>query len=138
MAQKRKNIPFLGTGWAFPPEFVRSTKTIVMSEGEDDIKQSLEILLSTKIGERMMHPDFGCNLERMMFENLNLTLQRYMRDLIEMSILKYETRIKLDEITFHPNQLQGCIYINVKYLIRTTNTRTNLVYPFYLKEGTNL
>jgi uncharacterized protein len=133
-----KTIPFLGRGWAFPPEFNRGMKTVVMSEGEEDIKQSLEILLSTKVGERMMHPDFGCNLERMMFEKLDLTLERYMKDLIQTSILNYETRIAIQDISFKHDPLKGCIYINVGYVVRTTNTRTNLVYPFYIQEGTNI
>lgn len=138
MPDKKTNIAFLGKGWSFPPQFNRSTKTISMSEGLQDIKQSLEIILSTRVGERMMHPNFGCSLERMLFENIDLTIQRNIKDIIETAILKYETRIKLEEIHFHPDQLNGCIYIDINFIIRTTNTRSNIVYPFYLKEGTNL
>ncbi|PLX14903.1 MAG: hypothetical protein C0599_17915 [Salinivirgaceae bacterium] len=138
MAKQNDNASFLGRGWSFPPEFNRSLNNIEMSEGEDDIKESIEILLSTQVGERMMHPDFGCNLERLMFENLDLTLQRYIKDLIQTAILKYETRINLEEISFYPEPQYGRININIDYTVRSTNTRTNLVYPYYLIEGTNL
>jgi phage baseplate assembly protein W len=138
MVKQNDNASFLGRGWSFPPEFNRSMNNIEMSEGEEDIKESIEILLSTQVGERMMHPDFGCNLERLMFENLDLTLQRYIKDLIQTAILKYETRINLEEISFHPEPQYGRIIINIQYTIRSTNTRTNLVYPYYLIEGTNL
>lgn len=137
MADKT-NIAFLGKGWSFPPQFNRATKTIEMSEGVEDIKQSLEIILATRVGERAMHPDFGCNLERLLFESLNLTLERNIKDMIQTAILKYETRIKLEEIDFHSDKVKGCIYINLNFLIRTTNTRSNIVYPYYLKEGTNI
>ncbi|HKK81157.1 MAG TPA: GPW/gp25 family protein [Prolixibacteraceae bacterium] len=138
MSSDKKKTSFLGTGWAFPPEFKRGLKTVSMAEGEDDIKQSLEILLSTKVGERLMHPDFGCNLEQMMFEKLDLSLERYMKDLILSAITKYESRIEAEDISFETDKINGCILINVRYIVRTTNTRTNLVYPFYIIEGTNI
>jgi len=131
-------IPFLWRGWSFPPEFNRATKSVKMSEGADDIKESLEILLGTKVGERLISPGFGCNLNHLQFEPLTASLEKYVEELIRTSILRYEPRINLEDIHFEDASKDGVIYINIRYIIRTTNSRANMVYPFYLKEGTNL
>ena len=69
---------FLGTGWAFPPEFVKEQKQTKMTSNEEDIKSSLHILLTTRLGERVMLPQYGCNLEELLFESLNRTLITYL------------------------------------------------------------
>ena len=78
---------FLGRGWSFPPEFNSETKTVKMLEDEVDIESSLEILLSTRLGERVMVPNYGCNLDELLFKPLNLTLKTYVIDLIKTAIL---------------------------------------------------
>ena len=131
------NNSFLGRGWSFPPEFKRETKAIKMLEGEADIKSSLEILLSTRLGERIMVPNYGCNLDELLFKPLNLTLKTFVIDLIKTAILYHEPRIDVNKIEIDPtNELEGVLLINIEYTIRTTNSRTNMVYPFY-KEGGN-
>lgn len=132
------DIPFLGKGWGFPPEFRKGKLGVKMSSGAEDIKESLFILLSTKLGERFMTPDFGCDIDSLLFEPIDLNLEQSLDDEIRRAILLYETRISIDEIIFHPKPDEGVIHINIEYLIRTTNTRTNIVFPFYLTEGTNL
>ena len=127
---------YLGTGWGFPPTFDRSAKGIEMIADEDDIRSSLEILLSTDIGERVMQPKYGCNLHRLLFEPLDTSLQAYMKDLIKTAILYFEPRIILENVTLQPEPEEGRITINVDYTIAGTNTRNNLVYPYYLTEGT--
>lgn len=132
-----KNIPFLGTGWAFPPEFNKSTG-LELSSGAKDIQESLFILLSTKTGERFMTPDFGCDLDELLFEPIDLNLLKKIEDEIRRAILLYETRIAIEQINFDLRRTEGVIFIDIEFIIRTTNTRTNIVYPFYLTEGTNL
>lgn len=134
MAKERS---FLGTGWGFPPTFVRG-RGVLMTTDEDDIRSSLEILLSTEIGERVMQPRYGCNLHRLVFEPLDLTLQAYVKDLIRTAILYFEPRIVLDDVTFELHAGEGRIDIQVDYTIAKTNTRNNFVYPFYLGEGTQV
>lgn len=129
---------FLGTGWGFPPTFSRGARGVEMISGEDDIRSSLEILLSTEVGERVMQPRYGCNLHRLLFEPLDLTLQAYMRDLIKTAILYFEPRIVLDDVTFELKSDEGRIDITVDYTVAATNTRNNFVYPFYLGEGTQV
>jgi uncharacterized protein len=131
--------PFLGRGWSFPPEFDRQAKGVVMLEEEADIQSSLHILLSTRLGERVMLPGYGCNMDSLVFEAMNLTLLTYMKDLVENAILYHEPRIELDKIVIdNTQQNEGLLLIEIKYMVRTTNSRYNYVYPFYLNEGTNL
>ncbi len=133
-----RNIPFLGTGWGFPPEFKKGKDSLKMSSGAVDIQESLFILLSTKYGERYMTPNFGCDLDSLLFEPMSLGLEKRLEDRIRRSILLYETRINVERVVFKHEANNGLVYINIEYIIRTTNTRTNIVYPFYLTEGTNL
>jgi uncharacterized protein len=134
-----ENKSFLGTGWSFPPEFNRGTKSVKMLEDEADIKSSLEILLSTRLGERVMLPGYGCNLEELLFNPLNLTLKTYVVDLIKTAILYHEPRIDARKIEIDPaDELNGVLLINIDYIIRTTNSRKNMVFPFYKGEGNEL
>ena len=131
--------PFLGRGWSFPPEFNRQAGAVLMLEEEKDIQSSLHILLSTKLGERVMQPTYGCNMDSMVFEAMNLTLLTYLRDLVENAILYHEPRIELDKVVVDTtSQSEGLLLIEIHYMVRTTNSRYNYVYPFYLREGTNL
>lgn len=127
---------FLGTGWSFPPTFVRATASVATVSDEDDIDESLTILLSTTVGERRMQPRYGCNLQRLVFEPVDTTLETYMKDLIETAILYFEPRIVLDALTLTP--ADGRIDIELTYTVAKTNTRRNLVYPFYKLEGTEV
>jgi hypothetical protein len=130
---------FLGRGWGFPPEFNRATKAVGMLEDEADIKSSLEILLSTRLGERVMVPDYGCNLDELIFKPLTLTLKTFVIDLIKTAILYYEPRIDLNKIAIDPtDELEGVLLINLEYTVRATNSRKNMVYPFYKAEGNEL
>ena len=106
-----------------------------MLQGEADIESSLQILLSTALGERVMQPAFGCNMNDLIFEILDATLQTEMRKRIEVAILFFEPRINLEKIELTKNELEGIVLISITYVLRTTNTRTNLVFPFYLSEG---
>lgn len=130
---------FLGRGWSFPPEFRKDRKTVVMTEGELDIERSLQILLSTRLGERIMLPEYGCNMDELMFNPLNLTLKTYVADLIKTAILYHEPRIDADKIWIEEStENDGILLINIDYRIRITNSRKNLVYPFYKAEGTEI
>jgi phage baseplate assembly protein W len=130
---------FLGKGWGFPPTFQRGGAGVVTVKEEEDIRQSLEIILSTEPGERVMRPDFGCNMQAMVFEPINTSLITYMRDKIEKALLYHEPRIDLKRVEINTAEvLEGVVLIEIDYLIRTTNSRQNYVYPFYINEGTDL
>ncbi|MEP0263089.1 GPW/gp25 family protein [Dokdonia sp.] len=130
---------FLGTGWAFPPEFVKEQKQTKMTSNEEDIKSSLHILLTTRLGERVMLPEYGCNLEELLFESLNRTLITYTVDLIKTAILYHEPRIDVLKIDIsETDPLEGKLVISLDYIVRATNSRTNVVFPFYKEEGTDI
>lgn len=127
---------YLGIGWGFPPAFDRLAKQTLMVSQEQEIAESLEILLSTRPGERVMQPGFGCNLDILLFEPLTTMLLTRVRDLIRRAILFYEARIEVLEITLDDSEInRGRILIGIQYAVRSTNSRFNFVYPFYLNEG---
>ncbi|CAM3380951.1 GPW/gp25 family protein [Aequorivita lipolytica] len=130
---------FLGEGWSFPPHFDKKTGGLVTTTGVVDINKSLEILLSTRLGERVMLPNYGCNLEELLFQPLDVTLKTYIKELISNAILYYEPRIETQEITLDAtNELNGEILIKIEYVVRITNSRANMVFPFYKTEGTEV
>ena len=130
---------YLGTGWSFPPEFNRGGKRVLMTEAEEDIQQSLHVLLTTKLGERVMLPGFGCNLEELLFESLDATLITYVADLIKTAIVLYEPRIEVLHVDIADSEFdEGKLVIHIHYLVRATNTRSNIVFPFYKEEGTDI
>jgi len=130
---------FLGRGWGFPPTFDKASKSVGMLEHEKDIESSLDILLSTRLGERIMQPNYGCNLDEMVFEAMNLTMLTYLKDLVENAILYFEPRIDLEGVEIDTSQeLEGLLLIKITYTVRVTNSRFNYVYPFYKSEGSDL
>ena len=130
---------FLGTGWSFPPQFDNEGGSVDMLSDGEDIRSSLEILLSTRPGERVMLPNYGCNLDELLFEPLTTTMKTYMKDLIQTAILYHEPRIAVDKIELiDTGEMEGRILINIEYTIRSTNSRFNYVFPFYIQEGTEV
>jgi Bacteriophage baseplate protein W len=129
----------MGTGWAFPPEFSPNNRQVKMVSHEVDIKESLRILLSTSPGERVMQPTFGCGLRPRVFDRINQGTISLISDIIRRAILFFEPRITLDTIRVDTDkQYDGVVNIFLEYTIRSTNHRSNMVYPFYFKEGTDI
>lgn len=129
---------YLGRGWKFPVSFSKESGTANLVEDEDDIRESLIILLATSLGERLMRPDYGSNLDDLLFETISVTTLTMISNRLKRAIMFNESRIKADKIDITPNSTEGIIYVTVEYTIRANNTRWNLVYPYYLKEGTNV
>jgi len=130
---------FLGTGWAFPPSFDWRSKEAVLVSQVQDIEQSLRILLGTVPGERVMQPAYGCGIKRMVFETVNESSVTEIKDIVAKAVLFFEVRITLHEIDIDLSDIaSGVLRLKLDYTVRTTNTRTNMVYPLYLREGTNL
>ncbi len=134
------NKSFLGRGWSFPPTFHASEDVgVEMVEREHDIKQSLEILFNTNLGERVMLPEYGCGLLRYLFDPISNTKMHFLKEYIRSAIIKYEPRIEVNDILIDTEkQLEGIINIHIDYSIQTTNTRFNLVFPYYKIEGTDI
>lgn len=128
----------LGTGWGFPPTFSPASGTVGMISDEEDIRSSLQILLSTQIGERVMWPKYGCDLRDKVFEPLDIGLRADIKDLIETAILYFEPRILVRDVLLEDVPDEGRVMITVDYVVKATNSRSNFVYPFYQHEGTEL
>jgi uncharacterized protein len=128
---------FLGTGWSFPPTFHRGGAQVAMVSGAEDIYQSLYILLSTRLGERVMQDQFGCALSNVIFEEIDQGLINSLTSGISDAILYYEPRITLDRLDVAESAEEpGLLLISLEYTIRSTNSRFNMVYPFYVNEAT--
>lgn len=131
--------PFLGRGWSFPPTFNRDRAGVEMLEEEADIASSLEVLLTTTRGERVMLPQYGCNLEELVFESLDTRMKTLMADKVESAILYHEPRIELERVRLDDSrELQGVVLIEVLYRVKSTNSRFNFVFPYYKLEGTDI
>lgn len=108
-----------------------------MVSGAEDIHQSLQILLSTRLGERVMQDEFGCDLSYVLFEEVDQSLVNSLTRLISDAILYHEPRINLDRLDVSESETeQGLLLISIEYTIRSTNSRFNMVYPFYINEAT--
>jgi len=130
---------FLGRGWSFPPDFTRAGAGVAMLEEEADVASSLEILLSTAPGERILQPRYGCNLSELIFETLDTRIKTLMADKVESAILYYEPRIKLESVNLDDSaELEGVVLIEVVYTVKSTNSRFNFVFPYYISEGTDI
>lgn len=130
---------FIGTGWKFPVEFSADSREVVMLTGEELIRNSLDVLFVTSIGERIMQPGYGSELDRFVFEILSRSTITYMEAVISDAILFNEPRIAVNEIVIDPD-IRDAAYVIIKidYTILSSNNRYNYVYPFYMKEGTNM
>ncbi len=126
----------LGQGWNFPPEFRLNGAEVVMVGGEEDIVQSLRIILSTQLQERTMYPNFGSGLQHFMFAEKDETMVNNVRDVITNAILDHEPRIELNnlEVEEDPDEL-GLLLLSIRYTVRATNNRYNMVFPYYLQEA---
>lgn len=128
-----------GRGWSFPPAFRKKTGTVDMLLDEAEINSSLEVLLNTATGERVMLPRYGCGLREFLFEPLTTTLKTLMSDKIKKAILYYEPRIIAHDVLIHQSgEQEGKISISIEYTIRTTNSRFNYVYDYYITEGAEI
>lgn len=127
---------FLGRGWSFPLELTE--EGVRMSSYEKDIEESLLILFSTSPGERVNRYDYGCPLRRYAFEPLTTQTQVRMRNDIARAVILFEPRITLEDVSFEEQPQEGLLLIHLTYTVVRTNNRNNMVYPFYLNEGTNV
>jgi uncharacterized protein len=139
MKRDEPDNAFIGQGWAFPPRFNLRQRQADMVSDEQDIEQSLQILFSTRPGERVMQPEYGCALQRYVFSALDDHVLANIIAAIEHAVLFYEPRIRLLNVEPELSQLyHGVLLLHISYQIRSSNSRHNMVYPFYLLEGSEV
>lgn len=130
----KQNI--IGSGFSFPMQ-INALGETEMSSDDENIRQSMMLILGTAPGERIMRPNFGCAIHDILFEpNTAITAAKIEYE-IKKSLLEFEPRISDIEVSAHPDDVeQSRMNVTIAYTIRKTNTKSNLVYPFYLrKEG---
>lgn len=128
---------FLGRGWHFPPVFDPATGEVEMVEGAPDIAESLRILMATRPGERIMQPDYGCRLHDYVFALNDAETEAGIETAIRQAVLFFEPRITLHTIRVDISDwLGGRLSVALDYTVDQTNARANMVYPFYIDEGT--
>jgi hypothetical protein len=126
---------FLGTGWRFPVRTDRAG-AIERSTTDADVRESIRLVLTTAKGERVMRPDFGCGIHEFAFETVNTTTLSLVEQSVTDALRRWEPRIEVEAVEASAAELsRGYLSISIDYRVRRTNTRANLVFPFYLREG---
>ena len=138
MSTDGRDAPFLGRGWAFPPAFSEGGREIETVAGGEDVAQALAIIFSTELGERPMRERFGSGLRKHMFDEIDQTMLTGVRGAVFDAILAYEPRIQIDGLEIVESaETAGLLTISLHYTLRGTNSRYNLVYPFYVREASS-
>lgn len=128
------SVDFLGVGWGFPVG-VDERQRVVMTEGEEDIKQSIWIILATAPGERVMRPDFGCGIHRLVFSVNDAATVGSAVEHVRRALIRWEPRISVLSVNAETGGVGEVLYLNIHYRVRSTNNLFNLVYPFYLAKA---
>ncbi|HNW38733.1 MAG TPA: GPW/gp25 family protein [Methanosarcina vacuolata] len=129
---------FLGTGWKYPIS-VKANGGISSSSYEENIQESILLILGTPKGERLMRPDFGCSIQKYAFSTMDTLTLRMIENAIYEALIDWEPRIEVNTVkTLTDEAHEGKLLISIDYKVRRSNTQVNLVYPFYLKEGSNV
>lgn len=136
MSEQERIKSFLGTGFHFPIEVDEVTGRMKTVSLEEDIEQAVRIILMTRKGERVMRPEFGCNIHDYAFDTMDYTTRFQMEQSVREALVMWEPRIS--DVDVHVNNKQeqeGVLLIEISYVVRSTNNPYNLVYPYYINEG---
>lgn len=129
----------LGRGWAFPPKFDKNTNEPLMLVGEADVQNSIEVIINTKLGERILREEFGSRIYELLFEPLNENMKTYMIDSLKSSLINNEPRIIVQQIQLlQPDLSLGRVDIHIVYRLIQTNTTNNMVVPFYTPDNLSI
>jgi phage baseplate assembly protein W len=122
---------FLGQGWAFPLA-IGPTGGIALSSGERDVEEAVRLILGTAYGERPMRPEYGCGIHDLAFATIDASLTGRVAYEVRASLLRWEPRIEVRQVDAQADPEEpGVLLIHVGYVLRATNDRRNLVFPFY-------
>jgi len=126
---------FLGTGWGFPVD-TDNRGDVAVSSANDDIRESIRIILGTAKGERLMRPEFGCDIHEHLFSAATPATLNLIESSVREALVRWEPRIDIESIEARTDDAEpNKVLIEIDYHVRTTNSLSNMVYPFYLTEG---
>ena len=136
MNEEATGKEFMGRGWAYPFRVELASGRIATVADETDIEQSIQIILGTAKGERVMRPAFGCGIHDLVYGAIDMaTIARIKHDVSE-ALRVYEARIDVLGVTVDArNLIDGRLDVSIDYRVRQTNQRGNYVFPFYYKEA---
>ena len=121
---------FIGRGFPFPLR-IDERGSMALVGGVEELERSMTVVISTAPGERPFRPRFGCRIWELMFEPINEATMGLMEMYVEEALRMWEPRVDIEEILVEPASVDGAVMISISYVVRATNDRRNLVYPFY-------
>ena len=122
----------IGKGWRFPPQ-IGPNGGIALAGGETEIEQAILIILRTAPGQRVMRPEFGCDLHELVFMPNNSDTAARIKRAVRQALGRWEPRIRVHSVEAHPDTGDSArLMIDIQYEIKSTHDRRSLVYPFYL------
>jgi phage baseplate assembly protein W len=126
---------FVGRGWAFPLR-TDATGGIAMVSREREIEEAIRLILGTSPGERPMRPEFGCRIHEFVFASADGATASLVASEVNRALAQWEPRINVEDVavSFDATDI-GVLYIDIRYSIKATNDRRNLVFPFYVIPG---
>jgi uncharacterized protein len=128
------NSDFLGLGWNFPIDVDKDGQVELTPDGEEGVRQSIWMILGTSRGERVMRPDFGCGIHDLVFGVNNAATANAVAGAVRDALAAWEPRIDVLDVYAVPDPSRpNLLTIEINYQVRSTNSRFNLVYPFYLE-----
>jgi uncharacterized protein len=134
LSPERKD--FLGRGWAMPVAVDSRTGHVASVEYEEDIRQSILVILETSPGERVMRPNFGSGIHDLVFTSVDSTAIQRIRSEVAETLRRCEARIEVLDVTVdEAATIQGQLLVQLEYRVRKTNQTGNLVFPFYFRDG---
>jgi uncharacterized protein len=126
---------FIGRGWAFPVD-VDATGGIALVSREQEIEQAIRLVLGTSPGERPMRPEFGCRIHDFVFAPADSATAHAIEGEVRSALRQWEPRIDVEDVVVTIDRLRpSLLYIDIRYAIKATNDRRNLVFPFYVIPG---
>jgi len=123
----------LGAGMKFPPQIDPGTGRFAVSAREQSVRESVYLILMTNRGERWLEPGFGSQVTRYTFMDTSPTMMRLMSDELRELLLTQEPRISDVKIEIDPEIREGCLLVDIQYTVAASNSRENIVFPFYLR-----
>jgi len=131
-SQRIPDVSFIGRGIAWPMG-VDHTGALRMSEGAGDLDRSIRVVIATAPGERVMRPEFGCKIWDMLFEPVTANLMGQMAQAVRDALAQWEPRVTVEDVEVgQDDNDHALVHIGVRYVIKSTNDKRNLVYPFYV------
>jgi len=124
---------FLGQGWSFPVRPEPSAARLSYRSGAEQVRQSIQLILDTEPGERVMRPGFGCGLRRYLMKPNSSATRALIRQDVEQALSRLEPRIELRQVAVEPGDDPALVLIQIAYVHARTGRPDNLVHPFYLE-----